>query len=192
MSAVTISKITGLPAPLSKGLDIALSVAHNGLEGGQLLAANAPSPETRKALYARLTDINALLNPAQPKDIQADVLKLFVALAMRNGDGLDLQTRAAVYVQALAGLPAWAVSKACADFCEGRAGDKKWVPSTAEVRLRAAHYLSDWQREQKRIQDVLTAPVVDKPDRSKRADSVAKVRREWGLGELAKNVTGAA
>jgi hypothetical protein len=192
MAAVTVSNLIGLPAPLSRALDIALSVAHNGLENGQLLSANAPTAVERGALERRLADVEAVLAPCAAQAIQPDLLKLFVALAMRNGDGMDMQTRAAVYAEALAGLPQWAVNKACADFREGRAGDKKWVPATAELRLRAAHFTGPWQQERHRISAVLNATVVDKPDRSRRAESVAQVRKEWGLGELAKDIAGAS
>lgn len=151
--------------------------------GGQIIAANAPTMAERDMLQSRVAAIDAVLAPGDPRNMTAPILKCFVALASRSGDGMDLQTRAAVFAQVLQGSSQWAVEQACADFCDGRAGDGKWAPTAAEINQRVGVLVSPWQIERKRIVDVLEAKVVDKPDKETRSESVARVRAEWSLGD---------
>jgi hypothetical protein len=81
-------------------------------------------------------------------------------LACKADDGIDAQTRAIVYADILRDLPPFAVAQACDDFCNGRAGDKKWAPTAAELKAVAERYAAPWKREQERIERVLAAEVV--------------------------------
>lgn len=188
MGSVAIQKQATLPAPLSRELSTVLGIAHNGMHGGEIPKSHALQPIERRALEDRLATVRDVLRPAPVSEIVKALASVFVALQHRTDDGFDSRTRAGVYAGILSDLPAFAVRLACDDFCKGKAGDKKWAPSAPEIAAVAKRHAAPWIYERDRIEAALTAKVVEAVDYEKRPDTVAKIRQQWGLGELCGSI----
>lgn len=158
------------PSPLSRAADLDVSLALNAEHNGKIPARAALPAVRRQELTDRARGLSEYLAPARRDEIVRDLSRVFIALACKADDGIDAQTRALVYADILRDLPPFAVAKACADFCTGRAGDKKWAPTAAELRSVAQAHAAPWRREQERIERALAAEVVEEVDyRSKQA-----------------------
>jgi hypothetical protein len=146
-----------LPSAIETDLTIALNAEHNGV-----IVERARLPQkTRRALEERLPAIEGYLAPARTDEIVVALVRVFAALASRSDDGIDAQTRAHVYADILADLPPFSIVKACDDFCRGKAGDRKWVPTAAELRAVAEAHVAPWRAEKARIERALAARVLD-------------------------------
>jgi hypothetical protein len=155
---------------LSRAADVDLSLALNAEHNGKVPARAALPAVRRQELTDRARGLSEYLAPARQDEIVRDLSRVFIALACKADDGIDAQTRALVYADILRDLPPFAVAKACADFCSGRAGDKKWAPTAAELRSVAQQHAAPWKREQERIERALAAEVVEEVDyRTKQA-----------------------
>ena len=115
----------------------------------------------RNALSDRARSLRAYLAPCTREEVVRDLSRVFIALACKSEDGIDAQTRALVYADVLRELPPFAVAKACDDFCHGRAGDRKWAPSAAELKAVAQSHAAPLRRELDRIERAVSAEVVE-------------------------------
>lgn len=187
--------LSPLPRAVETDLTIALNGEHNGLivERAQLPA------DTRRALEERLPAIEGYIAPARTDEIVMALVRVFAALTSRTDDGIDAQTRAHVYAEILSGLPPFAVSRACDDFCRGRAGDRKWVPTAAELRAEAEKHVAPWRAEKARIERALAAKVVGAQSREGREsaleharETARQLRAKSGAGDRAQDDRSAA
>lgn len=175
--------------PMSRELDRALSVARNGLYGDQILRTHALTAERRAELQERVSALQSLIAPAQPREIAGAISKLFRVLASRGDTAEGARDRVAAYVEVIGSLPLWAIEKAVSAFLQGRAGDGTWVPTAVELFKVGSSYILATQEQINRIQEVLSAKVVDEVDRNpeiraeKRAQALSAIRSQWGIGE---------
>lgn len=148
---------------------------------GILPERSAPTAGEAAGLHSRLDEIGKLLTPADPETIAGNVAKLFVAMSKRSEGGEDEQERLMVYVEVLGDVPEFAISSACGDFLYGRAGDRKWLPSPAELRQVCAAKMAPWVQERERIKAVLTAEIVSPNDYGQRAKNLAHVKETLAM-----------
>lgn len=186
-----VSKINavpgGTPPPISQRDYLALRVALSAsIEIGlvrELPADRAPSAEIRHALQARAVALADCLRPAGVARAQQEVAAL-IGLRPIRGDATDLRAVLAIYGADLADLPLFALSAACADFRQGRAGDGEWAPTQAQIRVQALKHLQPIAKERREIEAVLTARIqgaVASPERRAQVNAhVAETRRQLG------------
>jgi hypothetical protein len=170
----TVSRLT--PAPLSPALDRDLSIALNAEWQGRITARAQLPAASRLALADRCEALGGYSAPARPEEILSALVRVFMSLASKSDDGVDAQTRAMVYTDILAGLPPFAVINACGDFCLGRAGDRKWVPTAPELRAVAERYAAPLRAERQRIERALAAKVDGEPTRNSKEANLAHAR----------------
>lgn len=161
-----ISKINatpgGNPPPISQRDYLALRVAWSAsIEVGmarEIPADRAPSAEIRHALQARAVVLADCLRPAGVARAQQEVAAL-IGLRPIRGDATDMRAVLAIYGADLADLPLFALSAACADFRQGRAGDGEWAPTQAQIRAQALKHLQPIAKERREIETVLAARI---------------------------------
>lgn len=163
MGAVAKSNIVGrlTPAPLTRSTDTEISICLNAEHNGKVQVRSALPATVRRQLEVRHRSLRDYLAPCTRDEVVRDLSRVFIALSCKAEDGIDAQTRALVYADILRDLPPFAVAKACDDYCHGRAGDKKWAPTAAELKSVAERHAAPWKREAERINRVLAAEVVD-------------------------------
>lgn len=169
----------GFPAPITPALARPLAIAHNRLtpvgRGYEIAAVDAPTQETRRDLEIRAATLDHSLRPAG--DGLIDDIASILMMPGRNADAGDVKARMRMYETDLADLPLWAVTMACADFRQGRAGDG-WRPTQAEIRKRAARHTDPLATERAQIRAVLGAVVVTIPDNPERRKAIADKFRQ--------------
>lgn len=188
MSALpsTISKFAPL-APILPALARSLSVAHDRLTpvglGHEIAAVDAPTPETRCDLEIRAAALDHRLRPAG--DTLIDDITSILMMPGRTADVGDVKARMRMYEADLADLPLAAVSKACADFRQGRVGDG-WRPTQAEIRKRAGRHSEHLAIERAQIRALLCAVVVTIPGDPERDKAIADKLRQVARSVLAE------
>lgn len=151
------------PGPLSKAATAEIGLALNAIDNdgpAEIPYASAPTPAVRGELEARTGELQGYLHPCRPDEIIGPLLKLFVALAHRSDSADEARVRLTIYSEALADCAPFAVTRACDDYIMGHRGDKKWCPTTAELRAAAQAIMTPWRAERDRIGKVLAARVV--------------------------------
>ena len=161
-----------MPVRLPAKLDRVLSIAHNALVDGLLPERSMPNLAELTALGDRMGEISAYLRPATREGIARHVARLFNGLSRRTESQEDEGERLMVYLDVLAGFPEWAMHRACEDFLYGRRGDRKWLPSAAEIRPVCAELISPWVMERERIERVVTAETVNPNEYGERAKNL--------------------
>jgi hypothetical protein len=173
----TTNSIGRLPvAPLSRAADNDIAICLNAEHNGKVPVRAALPAATRQALADRVRGLEAYLTPCTRAEVVRDLSRVFIALACKSEDGIDAQTRALVYADVLRELPPFAVSKACDDFCHGRAGDRKWAPTAAELKAVAESHAAPLRREKIRIERALAAEVVDEVNYREKQKVLAHAR----------------
>lgn len=166
MNAVIRSNpVSRLPVPpLSRELDREIALCLNAEHNGKVPQRAALPAIARDKLQARRQSLAEYLAPCTREEVVRDLSRVFIALACKAEDGIDAQTRALVYADILKDLPPFAVAKACDDFCHGRAGDRKWAPTAAELKAVADGHAAKLRAEKIRIDRALSAEVFDEVD----------------------------
>lgn len=174
---VTASKIGRIQvAPLSRAADTDIAICLNAEHNGKVPTRAALPSVTRQALTDRARGLQAYLAPCTRAEVVRDLSRVFIALSCKSEDGIDAQTRALVYADVLRDLPPFAVAKACDDFCHGRAGDRKWAPTAAELKAIAETHVAPLRREAIRIDRALAAEVVDEVNYREKQKTLAHAR----------------
>jgi len=188
MNAIVEARTASLPTPIDQGLYGSLRYYFNSLEieGGRraLPADRAPSVRVRHALGERRDLVNQWLRSCGEKHALAEVTAIFGTMSMRTGSAADMRAMMMIYAKDLGDLPSFALTRACADFRQGRAGDGHWVPTAAEIRMVAQRYVADLAKEGREITMVLAAriqPPQASPERKAAlAAHVAETVRQLG------------
>lgn len=186
MNAIVEAKQVSLPSPIDQGLYGSLRYYFNslGIEGDRraLPADRAPSERVRQALSDRRDLVNQWLRSCGEKHALAEVTAIFGTMSMRTGSASDMRAMMVIYAKDLGDLPSFALTRACADFRQGRAGDGHWVPTAAEIRAVAQRYVADLAKEGREITMVLAARIQAPPASPERkaalAASVAETLRQ--------------
>jgi hypothetical protein len=152
----TIHSSSNFPVPLPAKVRTALEGFERALDGREIEACRAPSPEQRSWLTGRVEALRASLVPCSERDRDAEIDGLFAVLAMRDDGETAAAVKIATYRADLADLPAAALREACRHFRMA----SKFVPAISEIRQEANQLCAPWRKELGRIESVLSAKVV--------------------------------
>jgi len=112
-------------------------------------------------LVVRDRDLRQWLAPAGEDAVRPHVASLVMSLKHESEDEEAREIKQRIFAADLADLPLFAVERACADFRQGRAGDRKWMPTQAQVREVAERYAGKLREERADVRAVLEAKVVE-------------------------------
>jgi hypothetical protein len=177
------------PAPLPVPAERALTAFSNAIEWigrrPTIPAHLAPTEVQRVWLAKRVEQIDGWLAPCGEAFATEQITAMASVMASRASATAESGLRMAVYAADLSDLPCEALSKACADFRRGRAGDGKWLPAPGEIRAKATAYADAWRYERHRIRTVLDAKVIDAAPLTDEQRAERKARFDGLLAELA-------
>lgn len=181
-----LAKTTSLPTPIAPELGRKVRYFSNCLDpaglGHTIALSKAPRESERQMLALRGAQIDEWMRPAGRSGALDEVTALFSTRGVKAGADTDVQATMAIYVEDLFDLPGFALAKACKDFRQGSLGDRKWVPTQAEIRHAAHGYLAELARERRQIANVLAAKVLApqcSPEKRVRVlEFAAEVQRE--------------
>jgi hypothetical protein len=144
-------------------------------------ASGSPDEAQRHALEARRRELRASLRPTPGTDVRNVVLAV---LAIGRQYGATTPQQAAVtlalYIEAVAELPTWALDKARRTFAKGGwkcAWNGRGTPSSADLVEEARGHLTPIWVELRRIEAVLAAVPIATPNSEELAAAVAERRR---------------
>lgn len=94
------------------------------------------SPIQRRAVERRIGELEDLVAPSDAKSIGREVAQLVAFYATGRTDEQAVALKIAVYVEALAGMPSWAVAEARRRWFRGElpGGDQNFQPPPAVMR----------------------------------------------------------
>lgn len=169
----------GLPTPPLATLDLAVRTMANKLTpvglGFEIAAVNAPTPELRRDLQVRASALDHWLRPAG--DSALDEITAIFMMPAKSVEAGDAKARMRLYERDLADVPLFALSKACSDFRQGRAGDG-WRPTQTDIRKQAEQHSQPFRAERLKIGNVLAATIIDIRDNPERRKAIADKLRE--------------
>lgn len=122
-----------------------------------------PTEGERLFLRQRGEQLDVWLQPASLRVIDAELTAMFSTMAFRSGDEKDLTLVNRIYRDDLAGLPSFALSKACSRFRKAEIGDGKFVPKQGELRKEAMRIAQPYFEERTRVEAVMSAEVPPAP-----------------------------
>jgi len=195
MTSLEVVSKPSPPAPLCASLDVALARLTNAVSSsttaGTIPIADAPSAPLRQALSDRRAELAPWLGASAAQAVVREVAGLFTGLRSRGGDERDLAIRIDLFASDLAGVPLWALTKACASFRRGEAGDGHWLPTSGDVRIVAMRHVDGLAREARAIDRVLAAkPVAERSSPERRAELAAEARRMFRIPDPVAGVPG--
>lgn len=161
MNALTKTATT-LPTPISHDLGRKVRYFSNSLDpeglGHTIQPDRAPREGERQLLALRASAIDEWMRPSGRERALDEVTALFSNRGVRGSD-TDIEALMTIYVEDLFDLPAFALTQACRDFRQGAVGDRKWVPTQAEIRQIATGHLAELARERRQIANILAAKI---------------------------------
>lgn len=115
------------------------------------------------------------MTPAEAEDIAREALKLMAGYPSLRLTHEEAARTAATFVAALAGMPLWAIRKACLDWACGRVqgSNPAFPPSAPELRLATNKAAAFRQHEAGTIDVILKAEVERLPTDEERAKALA-------------------
>lgn len=148
---------------------------------GEIAAADAPTANERIAWGGRLHDLRASMAAADRKTVEALVGSLLAGYPAGRGHRDDPEAVLLMFVQALNGLPSWAISSACSSWNRGEVHGKNtsFAPSPSELREVAISASSGFTREMLMIGKILGADVVEERESDEVRERVAEKVRKW-------------
>jgi hypothetical protein len=136
----------------------------------------APSDGERLFLRQRAEVLDAWLQPVSLRVLEIELTAMFSTMAFRSGDEKDFKLVERIYRDDLAGVPAFALSQACARFRKAEIGDGKFMPKQGEIRKEAMRIAKDFLEERARIQAIASAEVPPAPESPERRKQIVT---EW-------------
>ncbi len=131
------------------------------------------SPEERKDLKARLTEIERVLDPSHPDRATSwkarflVLSKMLLAYSVGSGSEAAVQARTEAYQDAVGDMPAWTVSAAVHRWhrgeCEGAGTNLNyaWAPPPAILRAICKQEIAAYEAMAAKIHRLLTAVPID-------------------------------
>lgn len=180
-SEARVPAIRGGIPPAEKRTAAMIGYLHNNLEtipGSfhryALSAACEPSAEQKDLLLARRQEIDAGLDGCDELTIREHVgiLRSSMATAPLGEEAMKLAKRGFILV--LGKYPTWAVVEAAMRFLDGRAGNKTYAPTAAEMAEVCRGLISQDLAERARINAILDAEVYHQPSEEDRAAIAAR------------------
>lgn len=145
---------------VSKIDDMAVVIRHE--RGRPVIdARHAPDAEQRAWLQGRVAALDAALAPIGAREAEHQWARPSLVLTPRRFDSEgEARLAAAEAVEALRGLPRFAVIEAVDDFCRGRTPTKGFAPSSALIAERAQAKAAPLHAERAKIARILSAEVI--------------------------------
>ena len=205
MSTDLVSPVT---APLQRDAElerfIASIVVFTYTNGTMEIARELLPPE-RSRLVARMTAITTALKPGARADVLKAVIKMLSSYPQVNGKAGAKQL-AEAYMDAVKGIPSWAVVIACNKFVIGHPsaelGDYNWsyAPTAPQLAIVSRAQVYQFVEERAKISCVLAAKKrPSEADRSEPLASMEELRQRyferygewprWGLTEERRSAT---
>ena len=144
-----------------------------------------PTSEDRDAINSKIDAIQSELAPAHSDAVLKVVATLLMSSPSQAVSGDVAKGKLAIYVEALGGLPIWAISGAAGKWLRGEVNaDVRFSPSPGELRRLAEAETLPHRALIVRLQRVLTArPIGRRPDPDERQRTARK------FGDLLKSMT---
>ena len=146
-----------------------------------IAASLAPTPEDRRAIETRRTQLRDAMQPAHPKEIELEIDLMRAGFPLTRMDDASAALTTQVYVSALAGTPAWVVREARKRFQTGR-NEMPWkpgfCPTSAEMAIECRAIMAPAQDEAVMIARVLDAEVYPEASLAD-AQRAEVVRKAW-------------
>ena len=141
----------------------------------------APTPEDRRAIEARRTQLRDAMQPAHPNEIEFEIDLMRAGFPLTRMDDASAELTTRVYVSALAGTPAWVVREARKRFQTGR-NEMPWkpgfCPTSAEMAIECRAIMAPVQDEAVMVARVLDAEVYAEQSLAD-AQRAEVVRKAW-------------
>lgn len=134
-----------------------------------LSAAHEPTAEQRGALLDRRAEIDVGLVGADDIAIRERVGALRAVMASAPAGAETVAIARQAFIAVLSRYPAWAVTEACTRFLDGRAGNKVYAPTPAEIADVCRGLVAAALTERARINAILDAEVYQAPTEAERA-----------------------
>lgn len=129
-------------------------------------------------LMERRAEIDDGLAAADDDTIKEKVGALRAVMASPQASVETLTIARQAFIAVLGRYPAWAVTEACTRFLDGRAGNKVYAPTPAEIAEVCRGLIADALTERARINAILDAEVYQAPTEAERAE-VARRHEEF-------------
>ncbi|TXN26852.1 hypothetical protein [Methylobacterium sp. WL19] len=139
-----------------------------------LSAAHEPTAEQRGALLDRRAEIDVGLVGADDITIRERVGALRAVMASAQAGAETVAIARQAFIAVLSRYPSWAVTEACTRFLDGRAGNKVYAPTPAEIAEVCRGLIADALTERARINAILDAEVYQAPTEAERAEVVRR------------------
>lgn len=121
-------------------------------------------------LMERRAEIDDGLAAADDDTIKEKVGALRAVMASAQASVETLTIARQAFIAVLSRYPAWAVTEACTRFLDGRAGNKVYAPTPAEIADVCRGLVADALTERARINAILDAEVYQAPTEAERAE----------------------
>lgn len=151
-----------------------LTNALEAIPGGRRMQVRdvaAPTDAEKSVLVARREALLTTLQPAHPDEIGRAISMM--RQAFDGGPAMsqeDISTTRKLYVMALSPFPMWAVSEACRQVIEGKAGlNTAFAPKPPQMAELCRSLVMPFREEKGRIDAILTAEVYTLPSDEERA-----------------------
>lgn len=153
----------------------------------EIAAERAPTDAERLTLHGRRVELEAALEPADPRTALSAISGMFMGFAntTAGSDPENVLMRAEAYVDCVRDQPIWAIRKACRDWRDGRHGSEAFAPSTAQFAPTVSAETLPFRHELGRLKAILDAKVIGEDDPEARArcfamgmEAAAKMREE--------------
>lgn len=154
---------------------------------GEIEARNAPTQNERHALRGRLANLREAAAPASRSVIETLVGSLLAGFPAGRAHRDEPEAVLKMFVQALNGQPAWAISAACSAWNRGEANGKNtsFAPAPPDLLDLALSASRQFTREASMIDAILSAEVVPERESDERRAIVAAKMKTFAesLGE---------
>jgi hypothetical protein len=149
-------------------------VVPTGLRG-EISSLDAPTANERIALTTRLHDLRSSMGATDRATIETLVGSLLAGYPAGRGHRDEPDAVMKMFVQALSGLPAWAISSACSAWNRGEAAGKNasFAPAPSDLRELALAAAGAFSREQLMIGKILNAEVIEERESDEMRAAVA-------------------
>lgn len=146
----------------------------------------APDHATRRMLAQRAEQITGWIRPAMADQAVPFIAGMLGSFPARQEDAEDVSARIGAYCVAVAPLPLWAVSEACAMGLRGSIGNShgRFAPTPGELYQAGERLVEGVALEKQRISRILRAKIVAPPN-------ISPERRKE-IAEEARRLVGAA
>lgn len=151
---------------------------------GYEIPASMALLDGQRAYLSRHADLqDRALGAAGVEYARVEIAAMFDVMKIRSADEKTLEERIEIYAGDLASLPAFALSKACADYRQGVVGDGDWAPTPGEIRKRGIAIMEPLAKERASIRALLAAkPAPERENNELRRQAAADlIRNAWKI-----------